>query len=217
MTTMQHDSTPTQRGSTLDLLVGVFDTVQETASAVDRLIDAGVDQQALGLLMSDRTAQRHFGPPSPRNPLGVAGHGANVSRLSYRLKPVAALGTPGAGLVAAGPIEGVLIAAGLGTRAGLELALKTLGTDDESARDVVRRVKNGATLVSAPVGAPGTEVQPAELLQGPKAGALELHTEGLPERRPQLLRSRVPAVREDTLYPMGLDLPPASQPGAAPK
>ena len=214
MATMQQNSTTSRHRSNLDLFVGVFDTVQATASAVDRLVDAGFDQQALGLLMSDRTAQRHFGPPSPRNPLGVAGHGANVSRLSYRLKPVAALGTPGAGLVAAGPIEGVLVAAGLGTRAGLEVALKTLGTDEEAARDVARRVKNGAALVSVPVGFNGKAVRPEELLQGSKAAALELHLEGLPEQPPQLLRSQSPAGREDPRYAMGLDLAQASERGA---
>ncbi len=204
MTIMQHDSATSKHGSHMDLFVGVFDTVQETASAVDRLVGAGFDQLALGLLMSDRTAQRHFGPPGPRNPLGVAGHGANVSRLSHRLKPVAALGTPGAGLVAAGPIEGVLVAAGLGTRAGLEAALQTLGTDEASARDVVRRVRNGAALVSAPLGALGTEVRPAELLQGSKAAALELHADGLPQQLPQLLRSPRAGESDDPRYDSAL-------------
>jgi hypothetical protein len=132
------------------LSVGLFQSIQQAATLVDRLLDAGLDLEELSMLMSDRTAERHLGPPNVRNERGSLGtYSAHFNQLAASLSPMAALGTPGSGLVAAGALPAALVAAGLGSRAGLEEGLSQLGIAAEEAGEIARRVKNGAVLVGA--------------------------------------------------------------------
>jgi hypothetical protein len=149
----------TQAASAEALVLGVFEAVQQAASVVDRLLDAGLEHALLSLLLSDRTAERHLGPPDVRNALGATGtYSANFNQLAVNLSPMAALGTPGSGMVATGPLPAALVTAGLGSIHGLEQALSALGVEPDTAREVARRVKNGAALVGVRV----TEAPAAE-------------------------------------------------------
>jgi hypothetical protein len=130
--------------------------VQQASQAVAGLVERGFEEVQFGLLLSDRSAERHFEPPNARSDLASpAGARTSLQRLAAGLCPVAPLGTSGAGLVATGPIVAILVAAGLGCGAGLERAFRVLGMAAEPARDVTRRVKNGALLVSMPAPEPG--------------------------------------------------------------
>jgi hypothetical protein len=132
------------------LTVGVFDSVVQAATVIDRLIDGGVPRAVIGMLLSDRTAERHFSPPDARRELGAEGtYSQQVNQLARSCRPIAALGTPGAGLVGVGPLPAALVSAGLGSLRGLEPALMQLGVDREDADEVARRVKNGAVLLSS--------------------------------------------------------------------
>jgi hypothetical protein len=137
-------------------MVGVFESVQHTVNAVAALLEQGYEQGRFGFLMSDRAAERHFGPLNAHQDLGPpTGGRTSLQRLAAGLRPVAPLGTTGAGLVATGPLAALLVAAGLGCGAGLDRAFQVLGLSAEAARDLTRRVKNGALLLSMPALSPG--------------------------------------------------------------
>lgn len=186
-----------QQGAGESLTAGVFESVQHAANAIDGLCNVGLAPAALGAVMSDRTAERHFGPANARKELGASGtFGANVNRVAASLSPMAALGTPGAGLVATGPLAAALVGAGLGSRAGLEHALAHLGVTLDEAREVARRVKNGAVLVSVPAEgarAPARFVVP---MQSDSSMTLQLHLNRPLANTTVVTRPRAPAVNE---------------------
>lgn len=166
----------TPQGTGESLLAGVFESVQHAAEVIDGLLQAGFDQSRIGVLTSDRTAERDFGPPNIRRELGSASpFSPDVSRLAMGLKPIAALGTPGTGLVATGPLAAMLVAVGLASSTGLEHALEKLDITDLDAREAARRVKNGAVLVSAPALDPDGLARAAEVMRGLASMALQLH------------------------------------------
>jgi hypothetical protein len=144
-----------ERGPGERLMVGVFESVQHAADAVAALLEQSFEEGRFGFLMSDRAAERHFGPLHAHQDLGSPKGGrSSLQRLAARLRPVAPLGTTGAGLVATGPLAALLVAAGLGCGAGLERAFQVLGLSAEEARELTRRVKNGALLLSMPAPQP---------------------------------------------------------------
>ena len=157
------------------MTVGVFETVAQAATVIDRLLDAGVPRAALGLLLPDRTAERHFGPRNARNELGAEGtYSAEMNTLARSLRPIAGLGMPGSGLVGVGPLPAALVSAGLGSQGGLERALKELGVDAERAGEVARRVKNGAVLVSSSLDGASNTQRSAMLLEHEAALGIQL-------------------------------------------
>lgn len=132
------------------LVLGVFENVQHAASIIDRLLDAKLQPSALTLLMSDRTATRHFAPGGPSDEPGTERPcSKGVRRLIEALAPIAPLGTPGTGLVATGLLPAALITAGVGTAGGLEHGLTQLGITRAVAEEVARRVAGGDVLVGA--------------------------------------------------------------------
>lgn len=134
--------------TTQTLVFGVFEPVQRGMEAIDRLVDAGFDVSRVGGLMSDRTAERHFSLFDVHEHAGsFAPLGANVSRFSQTLKPIAALGEPGSGLVGTGPLVAVLTGAGLGTRGGIEDALEALGVAPETASEIRTGLLGGSMIV----------------------------------------------------------------------
>jgi hypothetical protein len=141
-----------------EVILGLLESVQGAAAALDALIAAGCRSSELGMLMTDRTAERAFGRAEVRDSSGaVSVFSGHVHSLAADLKPLAPLGTVGSGLVAAGPLAALLVSAGLGSQRGLEQALEELGVTADAA-DAARRVLQGAVLVSAPIG-DGSEVQ----------------------------------------------------------
>jgi hypothetical protein len=160
----------------------------------------------LGVLMSDRTAQRHFEPPNVRNELGSASaFSADVNRLAAALSPMAALGTPGSGLVAAGPLAASLVAAGLGSRAGLERALRALDIAPDRAQDVARRVKNGSVLVSVLMEDSDRAEQLASLMQSETSIPLELHVNRPLTNSTLVTRPQAPAAEQRPRYEPALE------------
>jgi hypothetical protein len=193
--------TSTQHVQGQSLIVGSFQAVQPASTVVDRLLDAGVDPEMLSILMSDRTAERHLGPPNARNERGSLGtYSANFNRVAASLSPMAALGTPGSGLVAAGALPAALVAAGLGSRAGLEEGLKQLGVAPAAALEVARRVKNGAVLVAVRLEDPGKVAKAASLLRHESGIAFEIRVDR-PLSNPALVtRPRAPVGDQSARY-----------------
>jgi hypothetical protein len=129
--------------------LALLDSVQRAAPLLDALIAQGHPRSELGILMTDRAAERAFGRAEVRDSTGAGSvFSGDVHALAAELKPLAPLGTVGAGLVATGPLAALVVSAGIGSRAGLEQALDELGLTADGA-DVARRVSQGAVLVSA--------------------------------------------------------------------
>jgi hypothetical protein len=183
-----------KQGTGQSLMVGLFESVQRASGALDGLVAAGLDETAVGLMMSDRAAERAFGPPEARDAVGATSAFSNLThRLAARLRPMAALGTPGAGLVATGPLAAALVSGGLGARSGLEQALGELGASADAA-EAARRVKNGAVLVSTPP-AEGGAAQAEPVLQSQSSMFWQLQLER-PLATPALITAPAAAAGE---------------------
>lgn len=205
-----------QQGTGGNLTTGVFGSVQHAANAIDGLLNVGLAPEALGAVMSDRTAERHFGPANVRQELGAAGtFGANVNRVVASMSPMAALGTPGAGLVATGPLAAALVGAGLGSRSGLEHALAQLGVKPDQAREVARRVKNGAVLVSMPAEDVAAPARFAAPMQRDSSMTLQLHLKRPLSSTTVVTAPRAPAVAQRARYEPVLDMSEAEGAGRA--
>jgi hypothetical protein len=103
-------------------LLGCFKTVQGARLAADRLVDEGIPQERLGVLIAP-DAREHLGIMHKHSKAadgaatgGIAGGvlGAVVAGLTT----VAAVAAPGVGLLAAGPLVAMLAGAGVGAAAG---------------------------------------------------------------------------------------------------
>jgi hypothetical protein len=128
-----------------------LESVQRAAQAIDALIAGGCPPSDIGLLMTDRTAERAFGRADDRDSDGATStFSGDVHSLAAALQPLAPLGAGGTGLVAAGPLAALVDSEGLGSDGGLEQGLAELGMTRDAA-DVAQRVLQGAVLVSAPV------------------------------------------------------------------
>jgi hypothetical protein len=128
-----------------------LESVQRAATVLDALMAGGCPPSDIGILMTDRTAERAFGRAEVPGSDGVTNtYSREVQSLAAALKSLAPLGTGGTGLVAAGPLAALVVSAGLGSGAGLEQGLAELGVTRDAA-DVARRVLQGGVLVSAPV------------------------------------------------------------------
>jgi len=187
-------------------MVGLFDSVPQAAEALDALLGAGLAEAALGVMMSDRAVERHFGPPEVRGDTGATSVlSGNAHRVAARLRPMAGLGTPGAGLVATGPLASALVSAGLGSRGGLEQALAELGAAAD-APEVARRVKNGAVLISTPLEHAGT-AQSEPMLQTRSSMFWRLRL-GRPSAPPAVITSPgAPAPDRDARYRPAIESP----------
>lgn len=165
-------------------VAAVFDEYQRALSALDRLASA-VGADHLSLVMADREAERHFSA-STRNRLGMPLQlGESAMPVVAGLRPLAALGTRGTGLVASGPIISILVAAGVGAGGGLRRGLSGLGVDKEQVERIFAKVRNGALIVAAEV--PAAQVHAIEeiLAEGSQM-QMQLKAEREPVAKPTL-------------------------------
>jgi hypothetical protein len=134
-----------------EVTLSLLESVPRAAQAIDVLIAGGCPPSDIGLLMTDRTAERAFGRADDRDSDGATStFSGDVHSLAAALQPLAPFGAGGIGLVAAGPLAALVDSAGLGSDGGLEQGLAELGMTRDAA-DVAQRVLQGAVLVSAPV------------------------------------------------------------------
>lgn len=154
----------TPEGSGRSLILVLLESVQDAARVIDELLTTH-ERGELGLLMTDRAAERAFGRAEVRDAQGAqATFSGGVHGVASGLRPLAALSAPGSGLVAAGPIAPALTAAGLGSQNGLERALEGLGL--QRTGEVARAVADGAVMVGIEVDeddeVPGAVVRASE-------------------------------------------------------
>ena len=129
-------------------VAGLFDTPAQARSAVERIIDAGVPKENIGLACRDvRSRDNAQGVQDLATNTGT---GAMVGGLGGLLLGLGALAIPGIGpIVAAGPIAATLAGAGIGAAGGLMVgALRDSGIPEDEAHVYAESVRRGCTLVS---------------------------------------------------------------------
>lgn len=166
----------------------------------------GVEQapQDLSLLMTDRTAEKEFSVQSrvgSEIPIPLSNVG---ERLARALHPLAALGSPGSGLVGVGGTLEYLHGAGLGSYRDLPAALAVCSLDPDEVQAVVQALRNGGVLMM------GGEDQSTGSLKS-RARELTLRfPEGAHPSSPPILAPATPAGEQ---HPQ---LTPAITPGGDP-
>jgi hypothetical protein len=144
--------------------VGVFPTVDSTAHAVKRLLDAGFTKDQITVVCSDEAKKRHFAEFEHQEPAGT-----------YAPKATAAGGTIGALLGAAAVVvpavatgSVVFLAAGGaaawagGVAGGLVGAMMTRGVEKEIANYYQQAVLDQNLLVAVDVGDPSHHAELAQ-------------------------------------------------------
>jgi hypothetical protein len=133
---------------------GIFKTVPQAESAVDRLIASGFSSDAISALLPDNQSSREFAheknTKAPEGTAAGAATGGVVGGTLGLLAGIGALAIPGVGpLIAAGPIMGALAGVGVGGAVGgLIGALVGMGIPEYEAKRYEGRIKKGDLLVS---------------------------------------------------------------------
>jgi hypothetical protein len=128
-------------------VAAIFEEPGAAIEAVEVLVRLGLDLGAVGLVMSGRTAERHFSVRWRTKPKPAVRLSATLRDAARRLHPLAPASTPGGGVVGMGPVTSKLARAGLGSACGLAEALERLGLAPGDARAVAHAVSNGSVLV----------------------------------------------------------------------
>lgn len=128
----------------------LFDGYTAALTALEQLTEAGCPIQAVSLVMTDRTAERGFSPAGREQDEAALNLRFEALLLARALRPLAALGAPGSGVVGAGPIVNMLERAGLGTLRDLTGALEHCALDRRTARAVVEQLRDGGVLLVVP-------------------------------------------------------------------
>lgn len=128
----------------VNTVAAVFDRHQSAIHALNRLVESGCE---VGLLMSDREAERHFSA-------SVAIHrdlprlmSAEAALVACALRAPARIGMRGTGIVAAGPLLASLQSVGVGVGRGLRQGMTRLGLSRPEAEGLAERLKKGAVVV----------------------------------------------------------------------
>jgi uncharacterized protein (TIGR02271 family) len=175
-------------------IVGLFDDVNEAHTAVQELVDAGVDHNTISIVANDAKGEyKQYQAGDTAEDTSAAAKGAGAGALSGGalggvlglLVGVGALAIPGIGpVLAAGPLVAALGAAGASTLVGAGVGaaaggliggLVGLGIPEEDANMYAEGVRRGGTLVTAKV-ADNLAEQATAIMQ--RDGTVDLDTEG---------------------------------------
>ena len=136
-------------------IIGLYDHVSDAHSAIDDLVDAGVDRNDISFVMPDpderyRTTLEGDGDQVVEGAIGGAAVGGVLGGLTGLLLGLGAFAIPGLGvIVAAGPLAAALTGAGVGAlTGGLVGALVGWGVPEEEAGYYTEGVRRGGTLVA---------------------------------------------------------------------
>jgi len=147
-------------------IVGLFDDVNEAHRAVQELIDAGVDHNAISIVANDAKGEykqyRADGSSAAEGAGAGAVGGGVLGGVLGLLVGVGALAIPGIGpVLAAGPLAAALGTAGASTLVGAGVGAVTggliggligLGIPEEDAKYYERELHGGRFLVSVEAG-----------------------------------------------------------------
>src|SRR3954452_21492213 len=151
MATISNTNTQAVRDPSVEVEVGIFDTVDAARRAVHELHRAGFSNDHITVVCSDETKERYFSEFEHQDPAGTYTPGATIAgatigALLGGLTVVAsAIATGGLALWAAGPIT----AWAGGVAGGLVGAMMTRGVEKELANFYQQAVVSGQILVAA--------------------------------------------------------------------
>ncbi|NDF11737.1 MAG: hypothetical protein EB060_02840 [Proteobacteria bacterium] len=139
-------------------ITGTFSTRAEAESAISSLEARGITPSEIGLMMTDTTHKKMFNDSvnnDERTAASVkaAGSGAVIGSalggILGGLTAVAAIGVPGLGLLAAGPVIAILTGAGAGAATGTFAgALIGAGIPDAEANEYEGALRSGKAIVT---------------------------------------------------------------------
>jgi uncharacterized protein (TIGR02271 family) len=136
-------------------VVGLFDDRDHAQQAVQDLISAGIDRSKISVVAADtegkfqKSSVDESGTLAGEGALSGATSGALVGGIFGLLVGAGALAFPAVGLVAIGPISGLLTGAGIGAvSGGIIGGLIGLGIPEEHAETYAEGVRRGGTLVT---------------------------------------------------------------------
>jgi hypothetical protein len=165
---------------------GGFKTDHGAQYAAEKLSEAGVAREAIGLLMSERarkrimTIEKHNRAPEGVAAGGVAG-GA-LGALLAGLTAIAAVVVPGVGLLAAGPLVSLFAGVGAGaTAGGFVGGIIGLGIHDHEAKLYDEILKDDGVLVAISTRDKATRDLAAKVLED--CGAIRITTATGPTAR----------------------------------
>lgn len=161
-------------------VVGLFDLRDDAQTAVQNLINAGYDRKDISVVAADTSGEFTSSTPDSEGSLAGEGavsgatSGAVVGGLFGLLVGAGALAFPAVGLVAIGPLAGLLTGAGIGAvSGGIIGALIGLGIPEEHAGVYAEGVRRGGTLVSVYVAEGGDTGRVEDILDD--AGAVDVN------------------------------------------
>lgn len=136
-------------------VAGVFDNKAQAHEALSKLLDAGFKKDDISIIVSDNARHVIFSAPADDEGTrtakgGAAGalFGGAVGALLAGLTLVGTIAVPGAGLLAAGPLVGVLSGAGAGAAVGgLSGVLVSQGFAVDEAQRYEDEIKHGKAVV----------------------------------------------------------------------
>lgn len=136
-------------------VVGLFDAREDAQQAVQDLLDAGIARTAISLVAADPEGRIHSSHVEANGTLAAEGaasgatSGAVVGGIFGLLVGAGFLGFPAIGLIAIGPLAGLLTGVGIGAvSGGIIGTLIGMGIPDEHAHAYVEGVRRGGTLVT---------------------------------------------------------------------
>ena len=171
-------------------IIGLFNDVNEAHTAVQELVDAGVDHNTISIVANDAKGEyKQYQASDTAAGTSAAAKGAGAGAVGGTvlggalglLVGIGALAIPGIGpVLAAGPLAAALgstaLGAGLGAATGgLVGGLVGLGIPEEDANMYAEGVRRGGTLVTAKV-ADNLADQAVAIMQ--RGGTVDLDTEG---------------------------------------
>ncbi|WP_106765949.1 general stress protein [Paenibacillus faecalis] len=139
-------------------IVGVFETEQEAAKAIEQIQDRGVPTDAISIIAKDNrdveAVTEETGTKAPEGVATGAATGGVLGGVAGLMAGIGALAIPGIGpVLAAGPIAATLAGAAVGAGAGgLVGGLIGLGIPEDEAKEYETYVDQGRILVLVDAG-----------------------------------------------------------------
>jgi predicted aspartyl protease len=143
-----------------NVIIAAFKDPKDAESNYQRLVDAGYDQEAISIIMSEDIHNEYFSdkenvPPQTVGNQSLEGLGIGAATggiIGGIAAAIAAMGTvlslPALGLTISGPLVAALAGAGAGaTTGGLVGALVGLGLGDEKAQALNEMVESGSIVL----------------------------------------------------------------------
>jgi hypothetical protein len=161
---------------------GIYSSGDHAERAVDTLLKAGFNNQAISVLLPDSASTREFAhvkeTKAPEGTATGATAGGVIGGTLGVLAGIGALAIPGIGpFIAAGPIMAGLAGLGVGGAVGgLVGALVGMGIPEYEAKRYEGRVKNGGTLLSVHCDTSGEIERAKDLLKS--TGAEDIASTG---------------------------------------